>query len=424
MEEKVSSRVFLSHASGDKAFVRHLATNLREQGIEVWLDEWEIKVGDSIRSKIEAGIQESGWLVVVLSQQSIQSSWVQIELNAALAKELEQKRVFVLPILLEDCDVPLFLKDKRYADFRSDYTIGFKDLLRAVRLIAGITPAYKFGELIDVNAHIWMDDYFESDLQGVIQRARSVGVTTIIVSACNSPYSWSHAIDICSKFQGLYASLALHPVKGATPRELKTIEKFITKPYVVAIGDVQLNYKNPAYTTRINQRKIFEFQLDLARQTGLPVIAEAYNSNDSVRDAEEDFFEIMDSGYQDHVKVAVQTTDVDFARRCNDRNFYFVITGSAAFNKADPVRKLIDELDVTRLLIASDSPFLTPPPFRGRPNEPSYIVHTLEGIRGKIRYTPTRLASLTTSNAKKFLSLDIDEYERPMHGSLPRYTYG
>ena len=90
--------LFLAHSSEDKAFVRRLAVDVSIRGVPVWFDEWEIKVGASIADRIAAGIQEAGWLGVVLSAASAQSAWVRLELNAGLVRELELRAVFVLPI--------------------------------------------------------------------------------------------------------------------------------------------------------------------------------------------------------------------------------------------------------------------------------------------------------------------------------------
>lgn len=105
---------------------------MRANNVPVWYDKWELKVGDSLQRKIADGIQGSAWLAVILSQNSIGSSWVEKELNAGLALELERNDVFVLPILIEDCTVPLFLKDKLYADFRRSYRVGLDGLLARV----------------------------------------------------------------------------------------------------------------------------------------------------------------------------------------------------------------------------------------------------------------------------------------------------
>lgn len=133
MSKERREHLFLCHSSVDKPFVRMLAHDLNERGVRVWLDEWELRVGDSLRERIEQAILQSGWLAIVVSQDSVRSAWVQRELSAALADELERRRVFVLPVLLDDAPIPLFLRDKIYADFRKDYAVGFRSL--ASRLI-------------------------------------------------------------------------------------------------------------------------------------------------------------------------------------------------------------------------------------------------------------------------------------------------
>lgn len=124
--------LFISYSSKNAEFVARLAHDLRARGIQVWWDKWMMKVGDSLHRKIQEGIKNSAWLAVVLSPHSVNSPWVEKELNSALMKELEQKEVFVLPILYQDCDVPLLLRDKLYADFRSSYSEGLKALLERV----------------------------------------------------------------------------------------------------------------------------------------------------------------------------------------------------------------------------------------------------------------------------------------------------
>jgi CheY-like chemotaxis protein len=123
------SSTFISYSSKDKAFALHLAKDLKQNGVSVWLDEWEIKVGDEIRQKIEHGIENFEFFIIVLSQHSIESNWVQKELNAAYLKEVDNHKIKVLPVKIEDCKIPLLISGKRYADFTDTYTKGFNDLM-------------------------------------------------------------------------------------------------------------------------------------------------------------------------------------------------------------------------------------------------------------------------------------------------------
>ena len=120
--------IFLSHTSLDKPFVEKLARDLQRIGVNVWFDKWEIKVGESITWKIDEGIREQEYLGVVLSPEALQSEWVKSELGSAWAKQMNRKKIFVLPILYRDCDMPLFLAERKYADFRLDYQRGFSEL--------------------------------------------------------------------------------------------------------------------------------------------------------------------------------------------------------------------------------------------------------------------------------------------------------
>jgi hypothetical protein len=123
--------IVISYAHEDSDFVNRLAANLFKNRVPVWVDRWELRVGDSILRRIESAIGEADALIVVLSKASVQSEWCRKELTAGLLTELEAKSVFVLPIVIEDCNIPLFLKDKLYADFRKDKDKALKDLLEA-----------------------------------------------------------------------------------------------------------------------------------------------------------------------------------------------------------------------------------------------------------------------------------------------------
>lgn len=134
--------IFLSHSSKDKFFVRELAAHLQAAGIRVWLDEAEIKIGDSLTKKIGEAVEAADFVGAVLSANSVQSEWVQRELQVALQKEIHGRRVVVLPILIEPVSIPPFLKDKLYADFTvpDSFDRGLGALLRALGVAATPPP--------------------------------------------------------------------------------------------------------------------------------------------------------------------------------------------------------------------------------------------------------------------------------------------
>jgi hypothetical protein len=115
--------IFLSHTSADKSFVRELKSQLETHGVkDVWLDEAEIQIGDSLTKKIEEGLTRTKYIGVVLSPRSIKSSWVERELQVAINREIGTGEVVVLPLLYEKCELPAFLQGKMYADFTSSDT--------------------------------------------------------------------------------------------------------------------------------------------------------------------------------------------------------------------------------------------------------------------------------------------------------------
>jgi len=132
-KEKDRRIAFLSHSSADKAFIRQLAGDLTANGISVWLDEQRIRVGDSIPEKIAQGLAESDYFLIGMSQKSVDSAWVQKELNNALMTEVQRRNVHILPLKLDDTAMPAIIADKKYADFSKSYKAGLDDLLTALK---------------------------------------------------------------------------------------------------------------------------------------------------------------------------------------------------------------------------------------------------------------------------------------------------
>jgi hypothetical protein len=131
--------LFISHSHADKAFVDRLAANLAARKTYVWIDRWELNVGDSLISRIQEAITDASAMLFILSKASVASEWCKKELSAGLIRELEEKRVVVLPVLVEDCDIPLFLRDKLYADFRKNFDDGLKAIIAAVAKVTSST---------------------------------------------------------------------------------------------------------------------------------------------------------------------------------------------------------------------------------------------------------------------------------------------
>jgi predicted peroxiredoxin len=124
---------FISHSTKNKPFVRKLAADLVANGVKVWIDEQRILVGDSIPEKIAQGLAESDFFLLVVSESSVASSWVKKELSTALVNEIERRKVTILPIKLDNADMPDSIRDKLYADFRGSYDDGLSKLLQSIK---------------------------------------------------------------------------------------------------------------------------------------------------------------------------------------------------------------------------------------------------------------------------------------------------
>lgn len=130
--------IFISYSHKDKEFVDCLATQLVRRNVNVWLDRWELSVGDSLVDRVQDAVDGASALLVILSNASVCSEWCKKELSAGLLRELEEKRVVVMPVMLEDCPVPVFARGKMFADFRTDFDAG---LTAVVEGIAKVTTS-------------------------------------------------------------------------------------------------------------------------------------------------------------------------------------------------------------------------------------------------------------------------------------------
>jgi hypothetical protein len=146
-------KVFISHSNADKPFVDRLVTDLAARVIPAWQDRLDMTVGDGVAGRISEGLAGARYFLIVLSQSSIGSRWVREDVNGALMQQVAESGTFLVPVLLQDCDVPPVLQQRRYADFRSDYNRGLGDLLevwgkdRAAALLVNGKPLYPWPDL-------------------------------------------------------------------------------------------------------------------------------------------------------------------------------------------------------------------------------------------------------------------------------------
>ena len=157
--ETDTNTVFICHSSADKPFVRRVAKALTDYGAEVWIDEAEIRVGDSLIQKIEDAIGTCRWFVAVLTANSINSNWVRKELQSALARDVANGTNRILPIIYGEIDIPLFIAELKYADFNKGFDSGIADLVDTLVLMEHFSTCWQGGRYgvrhTKVNVPFW-----------------------------------------------------------------------------------------------------------------------------------------------------------------------------------------------------------------------------------------------------------------------------
>lgn len=126
-------KVFISHSVQDKKFIDKLTNALKNDGVETWRADKEISAGETIQEKINDAISQTDYFIAVLSKNSTSSSWVNFEISAILNREISKQQRIILPVLIEDCDIPFSLKDRLFADFRLSFEEGYSKLIQAIR---------------------------------------------------------------------------------------------------------------------------------------------------------------------------------------------------------------------------------------------------------------------------------------------------
>ncbi|WTP11917.1 toll/interleukin-1 receptor domain-containing protein [Microbispora hainanensis] len=176
----------MSYSRRDSDFVDRLANQLVQHKVNIWLDRWEIHVGDSLLTKVQDAITGASALLVILSQASVESAWCQKEINGGLMRELGERRAILLPVLIEDCRVPIFLQEKAYADFRQDFDMGLRAILEAV---ARVTNA-NTGRIDETQYHTdWALDWGRTDGQAMLRY-------TLVEQAQEQPYTVVSVVDV------------------------------------------------------------------------------------------------------------------------------------------------------------------------------------------------------------------------------------
>ncbi|MCB1520809.1 MAG: TatD family hydrolase [Hyphomicrobiaceae bacterium] len=248
--------------------------------------------------------------------------------------------------------------------------------------------------LVDHHCHLDFPQFAE-DFDGIVQRAKAAGVGTMVTISTHIA-RLDTLLAITRRDADIYCSVGTHPhnadeERGITTEEIVRLATSDDK--IVAIGEAGLDYYYQK-STRENQAEGFRRHIAAARITGLPLEIHT-------RDADEDCKAILE---EEHAKgpfpaiLHCYTGGMDLAMRAVELGLHVSFTGVVSFKKSEALREIAKAVPLDRLLVETDAPYLAPEPFRGRTNEPAYVVHTAQAIARARGIAFDELASATTEN--------------------------
>jgi TatD DNase family protein len=253
-----------------------------------------------------------------------------------------------------------------------------------------------------VDAHTHLDACGAKDAADVaemVDRAEAVGVTRVVTVADDlAAARW--AAQAATWDQRVWAAVAVHPTRTASfsDADRAEIEALARQPRVVAVGETGLDYYWD-YSPPSAQQEAFRWHIDLAKRIGKPLMIHD-------RDAHEDIYRVLEEeGAPEKVVFHCFSGDAEFARRCADKGYILSFAGTVTFRNAHAQRDAAALIPSCQILVETDAPFLTPHPFRGRPNEPYCAAYTLRALAQLRKVDPAELAAEVGANAERVFDL-------------------
>jgi TatD DNase family protein len=247
-----------------------------------------------------------------------------------------------------------------------------------------------------VDSHCHLDrlklEPYAGDLAAAIDAAHARGIQQMLCIGI-SLSNIQDVIDIAHQYPGVVASVGVHPcdVKEGTASAAQLLD-WAAQPKVVALGETGLDYHYETESKEL-QHESFALHLQVGAQAGLPVVVHT-------REAREDTLAVIKAhGSLEHAGVLhCFTEDWDMAKRALDLNYYISISGIVTFKNAEQIRDVVRNMPLDRLLVETDSPYLAPVPYRGKPNEPKYVREVAEFVADVRGIAFEELAQHTTEN--------------------------
>ncbi|MGM0409865.1 MAG: TatD family hydrolase [Bacillota bacterium] len=250
-------------------------------------------------------------------------------------------------------------------------------------------------ELFDTHAHL---DFprFDKDRDEVIKRAQNKGVKNIVNIGSNMTTS-RNSVELSRRYENIYAAIGIHPHDADTfnLNVSKKLNKLADNDKVVAIGEIGLDFHYDN-SPREKQKQSFRAQLRLAKKLDLPVVIHT-------RDADKETLNILKDEKAIDIGGIMHcfASDKKMAKEILDLGFYIAFGGLITFKNLSNLRDVVKEVPLDRLLIETDSPYLTPEPHRGKRNEPAYVKFVAEKIAEIKGIAVEEVTKITTENAKK-----------------------
>lgn len=253
--------------------------------------------------------------------------------------------------------------------------------------------------LIDTHAHL-DDEKFDFDREEVISNAKKSGISTIINVGYNEKTIRS-TLDLVDKYDFIYGAIGWHPnhAHEMNEEDFFWIEELTKHPKIIAIGEIGLDYYWD-YAPKDIQKEVFIKQIQLAKRIRLPIIVHD-------REAHQDILEILKKENASEIGGIMHSFSgsTDMATECINMGFYLSFSGPVTFKNAKKPIEVINGVPLDRILVETDSPYLTPEPFRGKRNEPANVQLIANKIAEIKEVEIDELKRITTNNAKRIFKL-------------------
>jgi len=266
----------------------------------------------------------------------------------------------------------------------------------------------------DTHCHLTLDQ-FDVDRDEVMARAEEAGVSPILIPGTDLPSS-RRAVELAQASRVLFAAVGVHPHEAKTWTEStpKALAELASNPVVVAIGEIGLDFYRE-YSPRSVQEHVFESQLELAAELGLPVIVHQRDAEDEVLSRLVAWHENLPDGLLRERPGVLHgfSSSLAMAERAVQAGFYLGLGGPVTFKNAKTLRQIVPSLPLDRLLTETDAPFLAPHPHRGKRNEPAMTRLVAQELSTLMESPLDVVAQVTSNNAASLFGWD--------HGTANRH---